>query len=216
MGAAEDVASRIRDVIESPRATELVAAYYDPKGAFAGLTFETVGDYDANQFGPSDLLALTLLDVGLPPPGVRKILGDRDELAALLADVPAQVDLWDATESDLRAADRLYAAIRRVPGAGPVITTKLMARKRPRLIPVVDKHVIATLRAPDRQYWRTMRDALVLDDLWATIEATLRGEVPAVVPTLRLLDVAIWMLVSESGNAREVRKSLNLPVTSRI
>jgi len=69
-----------------------------------------------------------------------------------------------------------------------VNASKLMARKRPRLIPVMDKHVIAALQAPKSKYWTTMRDALGMNQLCQQVERTLRGSTPTNVSTLRLLD----------------------------
>jgi len=90
-----------------------------------------------------------------------------------------------------------------------------MARKRPRLIPVIDKHVIAALQAPKGKYWTTMRDALGMNQLWQQVERTLRGSTPTNVSTLRLLDVAIRMRLSEADSARLVRSQRGLPVTPR-
>ncbi len=91
----------------------------------------------------------------------------------------------------------------------------LMARKRPRLIPVIDKHVVAALAALKGKYWMTMRDALGMNQLWQHVERTLRASAPISVSTLRLLDVAIWMRLSEADSARLVRSQPGLPGTPR-
>ena len=71
------------------------------------------------------------------------------------------------------------------------------------------------LQAPKGKYWMTMRDALGMNQLWQQVERTLRGSTPTSVSTLRLLDVAIWMRLSEADSARRVRSQLGLPVTPR-
>jgi len=202
-------------VLEPP-ARELVAAYYDAEGPFAAHSFESLGENTRDAIAPDDLLALTLLDLALSPPAARALLGPRGaEIAALLHEVPDDCPLWKATDAHLDAAAAVFEQLDALPGVGPVKAGKLLARKRPALIPVIDKHVIATLRAPKGEYWRTMRDALAQDALSDVVEQALRGEVPASVPTLRLLDVAMWMRLSESDNARGVRRRLGLPVTAR-
>ncbi len=213
---ANAVANRIKDIIEAPKASELVAAYFDPASPFSGATFDSVGTNDLFTFSVDDLLALTMLDVGLKPLAVREVLGHgQATLSELLRAVPHEQDLWEATDETLDAATRLFAELDALPAVGAVNAGKLMARKRPRLIPVIDKHVITALQAPKGKYWATMRDALGRGKLWLQIEQTLRVSAPASVTTLRLLDVAIWMRLSEADSARLVRSQLGLPVTPR-
>jgi hypothetical protein len=209
------VAERITRVIDPP-ARELVAAYYDPEGPFAAHTFEALGENPRDAFAPDDLLALTLLDLALSPRAVRALLGPFGaQIAPLLHAVPDTCPLWEATDAELNAAAVVFQRLDGLPGVGSVKAGKLLARKRPALIPVIDKHVIATLRAPKGEYWRTMRDALARDGLSDVVDEALRGDVPASVPTLRLLDVAMWMRLSESDNARAVRRGAGMPVAAR-
>ncbi len=60
-----------------------------------------------------------------------------------------------------------------------------------------------------------MRDALDMNQLWQQVERTLRASTPSNVNTLRLLDVAFWMRLSEADSARLVRSQLGLPVMPR-
>ncbi len=53
-----------------------------------------------------------------------------------------------------------------------------MARKRPRLIPVIDKQIIAALQAPKGKDWTTIRDAPGMNQLWQQVERTLSGSAP--------------------------------------
>ncbi len=53
-----------------------------------------------------------------------------------------------------------------------------------------------------------MRDALGMNQPWQHVERTLRASAPISVSTLRLLDVAIWMRLSEADSARLVRTQL--------
>ncbi len=210
------VASRIKDMIEAPTASELVAGYFDAASSFGGDTFDSVGTNDPFTIRVDDLLALTMLDVGLKPLAVRAVLGPGQVvLSELLRAIPHDRPLWEATDETLSAASALFVELDALPAVGAVNAGKLMARKRPRLIPVIDKHVITALQAPKGKYWTTVRDALGMDELWAQVEDTLRGSAPSSVSTLRLLDVAIWMRQSEADSARLVRSQLGLPVTPR-
>jgi len=210
------VASRIKHLIEAPKSSELVAAYFDATSSFSGDTFDSVGTNDPFKFSVDDLLALTMLDVGLKPPAVRAVLGPSQvRLSELLRAIPHDQPLWEATGETLSAANDLFVELDVLPAVGAVNAGKLMARKRPRLIPVIDKHVIAALQTPKGTYWTTMRDALGMNQLWQQVERTLRGSTPTNASTLRLLDVAIWMRLSEADSARLVRSQLGLPVTPR-
>jgi hypothetical protein len=210
-----EVAARIRSVLEPP-SRDLVAAYYDPEGPFAAHTFEALGENARDAFAADDLLALTLLDLALSPRAVRAVFGPLgSEIAGHLRAVTDARELWEASDEDLDDATKVYGALDALPGVGPVKAGKLLARKRPALIPVIDKHVIATLQAPKGAYWRTMRGALAREELWRDVDEALRGDVPASVPTLRLLDVAMWMRLSESENARSVRRQRGMPVSAR-
>lgn len=89
------------------------------------------------------------------------------------------------------------------------------ARKRPRLLPIIDSVVSGALGLGNAGSWAALQTAL--DD--AQIRSAIDGMAPtldgAAPTTLRLLDVATWMRFSESDNARDVRRSLGLPVEPR-
>lgn len=73
-------------------------------------------------------------------PSIREVPIDAVEVGRLLAELPTDVDLVDATDEDLAVTDRLWREIRRK-GLGPTRVSKLLARKRPRLCPVIDRDV---------------------------------------------------------------------------
>ena len=80
---------------------------------------------------------------------------------------------------------------------------KLLARKRPRLVPVTGKIIVAWA-GPAGQTWRAPRHCLQDESLRRAIEA-LWARHARTASVLRLLDVALWMLHREStaaGNAR--------------
>ena len=87
---------------------------------------------------------------------------------------------------------------------GPVLTSKLMARKRPHLVPIQDSIVLAELNATDRDFWRMWWQAMQLTDSGHQpvrhYARKLRDSVPAAheLSLLRVLDIVIWM----NGKAR--------------
>ncbi|MET0843540.1 MAG: DUF6308 family protein [Mycetocola sp.] len=202
-----DIRRHISEVISHP-AADLVAAYFAP-GPFAGATFDGLGENDPRAFSPDDLVAVSLLDVTFEPRAVRSLLEtDRDEFSRLLDRVDANVPLWAADDALLDNASELYLRLKQLPGVKRTKTSKLMARKRAHLVPIVDSVIIRELALGD-EVWRPLRTALE--------DADLRGQIDALRPaqfseeqisTLRLLDVAAWMRGSESENARAARRKV--------
>ena len=61
-------------------------------------------------------MAVTLLDVRLSPPPVRRLLsGEFDER---LSNIDDETALWEANEETLKAADELFEALDELPGVG--------------------------------------------------------------------------------------------------
>jgi hypothetical protein len=151
----------------------------------------------ADRFTADDLVAVSMLGVEIHPQAAIAILETQaTELNGLLAEIPNHVDLWDVPEAvvtDNSPADRLWHSLVAIHGIGPVIAGKLLARKRPRLIPVYDSVVSAAV-GESEQLWLTLRTALQ-DNGLRTRLAALRAEskVGTDISLLRILDVAIWM-----------------------
>ena len=174
--------------------------------SFTGGSFERFsggGDRPevALRFTAEDIVAVSMLSVRIPGAAALEILETRAEaLNELLAEVPLGLDLWDdAAEAAIApgsSASLLWAELKAIDGSGWVTAGKLVARKRPRLIPVYD---------------RVLRDAFHLssgDGWWASLREVLRAD-PALVDeivalrtsaglddsisVLRIIDVAVWM-----------------------
>lgn len=185
------------------RGTALVREYFDPCQGFSGAAFDTFaggGDRDESRdaFDPTDLVAVSLLNVHVPGHAALAILGPcAAELHDLLRQVPCDVDLWDAPAALVEptsAAGTLWARLEALPGVGWVIAAKLLARKRPRLLPVYDRVVKDALQPESRSFWLPLRQELEDVDLRGRI-AEIGHEVGLDhrVPLLRVLDVAVWM-----------------------
>ena len=186
----------------APPADDWVTEYFKPEGPFAADTFDTIGTNDPYRITSDDLLAVTFLDVALPPPAVRLLLGAQAQhVTDLLGPVPSEIDLWAASEEHLDAAERVWACLDSLPGVGPVTAGKLLARKRPRLVPIVDSVVESLLGWPTDRYWMTFREVLADPAVRAQVEALRPPGIEQQVSTLRLLDVALWMRGSKGRNA---------------
>jgi hypothetical protein len=173
---------------------------------YAGGRFELLdcgGDRPGtcNRFTASDILAVQMLSVQLPPLVALDLLEGAlgEEAAMLLEQTPASVRLWDdeaeALIKDGGPAHRVWRLLKRQDGVGWVTAGKLLARKRPSLIPVYDDVVRCAFGRP-RGFWTVLRDALrqddgrfreVLEDLGK------RAGLPVQVTPLRALDVVLWV-----------------------
>lgn len=205
------LADRIDRLLAEPRLDELVTLYFDEDRGFAGHLFDAVGENPPGEFTTGDLLAITLLDVALEPIAVRDLLGNTPRWAAALRLVPAERPIWDATDDDLAAANELWEALDSLRGVGPTKAGKLLARKRPILIPIYDDVVATFLRPAPTDFWVEVREALQdqqrrdqLDGLVSSLDRP--------VGTLRALDVAIWMRCGRSRRAAQGRVGLGLPI----
>lgn len=202
--AVRRAAGRLRETLARPGVRPAVAAYFDPAEGFAGMTFGTLGENPPDQLTADDLLAVSLLDITWRPDVVRLLLGsDREEIAGLLGGISTEIDLWQASDADLGAVDAAWDALLDIPGVGTASAAKLLARKRPRLCPITDKVVIAAAGLPGLT-WEVLRCLLQDPGARAEVEA-LRPPEAAGASLLRILDVAIWVVHSNSRGAQRAR-----------
>ncbi|WP_051684256.1 DUF6308 family protein [Blastococcus sp. URHD0036] len=203
--------SRLLEVVESPRAVEDLAAYFEPDRAadapprFAGSRFEFLGGGDrpetANRITPDDLVAVTLLSMSVPGDVALQLLeGDPGgDVAGCLGRIPVDVGIEDPAAHDLFFAAgspvRLARDLLEEPhGMDWFIAHTLLARKRPRLIPAYDRVARCLTGLPDESWgWHLdvfAGEAGVADRLAAARRA---AGVPDRISTLRALDVVLWM-----------------------
>lgn len=199
-------------------ALDLVGAYYRREATdypsakrvlFAGRLFDELPGNRDSLFTVGDLAAASLLDVRFGPHAVLELL-ERPECNRLLSDIPSDVPLWETREAQLdgnSATGRLWDRLTGIPGVSTTRASKLLARKRPHLMPILDSVVVNALQLRGLNNWLTLRVALT---------PTVRNRIDALAPaatdqgaalpsTLRLLDVATWMTHSQSRQAKAVR-----------
>lgn len=211
----EEIRRRIRGVAED-RGFELVRAYYAPNGGFAGSLFDTFGNNPVGQFTSDDLVAASLLDVRFGPAAVQELLvkGRANEL---LQDIPGDADatLWNTDLPRGSAAWRLWDVLVGIDEVGATRASKLMARKRPHLFPILDSVIKEGLGLGDRDQWKALAEALD-EETRSTLDQLREAPSGHAPSTLRVLDVATWMRFSESDRAREVRRALGFEVSGRL
>lgn len=182
---------------------ELVALYFDPERPFAGRDFTHLGSSPPDRVTIDDLLAASLLDISWPPLVVREVLNELSTpIPRNLADIGQETDFWDASDQELRAADDLWFTLVGLKDVDKAKASKLMARKRPRLVPISDEVVVAI--GARGETWPVIRQCLQDESFRDTI-LVLRGKGSEDASVLRLLDVALWTLHSKSKAANEAR-----------
>ncbi len=122
---------------------------------------------DADRFTSDDVVAASFLSISMPGAAAHRLLVDQAaELNELLAQVP-QVDLADVPEGEIGEdwpAWQLWdLLVDGRDGIGWVTAGKLMAFKRPGLIPVYDEVVRDVVGAPG-SFWRSLHEHLRADD----------------------------------------------------
>ncbi len=199
---------RLRQLLLPP-AAGLLAEYFDKDGPFAGETFDVLGCNTPDRVGPDDLFAVSMLAVAIRPHAARQLLGGRaDEVSKALAPLPTDLDLWEASTSALDGIDEAENLLQDFAGFGPVISSKLLSRKRPRLVPIFDQVVLNQLGQPNKSAFQESRRAVAAWLCDAEVQhrlMELREPLSGGVSPLRVLDVVCWMRGSDSRNAKLAR-----------
>ncbi len=200
------------DVIDQPASAADLRLYFGldhDKGSvppFTGGRFEGLaggGDRPetANIIAADDVLAVQFLSVIIPGPVALALIEGPlgREMSAALAQIPTNVSLGspaaEALVTDDGPASRAWDLLDDVAGVGWVTAGKLMARKRPALVPVYDRVVRCALERP-KGFWTWLDELLQTADgalERRLLEARDEAGVPETVTPLRVLDVIIWM-----------------------
>ncbi|MFF3129096.1 DUF6308 family protein [Streptomyces sp. NPDC057908] len=208
---SQPFAQRLRAFIADPQAVVDLRRYFGiglPPGGvpFTGSRFERLaggGDRSevADRITAEDLVAVQTLSVTVPASVALDILEDPlgARLSGLLHDIPRHIDMADADALVVAGgspADQAWQLLEEQPDVGWVIAGKLLARKRPRLLPVYDKVVRCALGRPRPSFWLALHAALREDDRALhrqLLELRQVAGVPETVSALRVCDVAVWM-----------------------
>jgi hypothetical protein len=204
--------------IADPRAVVNLRRYFGiglPPGGvpFTGSRFEHLaggGDRPevADRITAEDLVAVQTLSVTVPAPVALDILEGRlgEHLSGLLQAIPREIDMADASAdvlADGSPAGQAWHLLRGQPDVGWVIAGKLLARKRPRLVPVYDRVVRCAVGRPP-SFWLALHAALREADGAVHRQLLALRQVaglPETVSALRVCDVAVWMGHRAEGHA---------------
>lgn len=209
--------SRLSQVLRDrrPEFVDYLAHYYssDPTIAFRGSAYDIAVDPSPNRVTSDDLYAVTRLSVrftkdarrelieGLTNSALTKQFENIDPLRELhsfdtnpLVRGSSAWNAWNVLTDKRTRSPRLG-------GIGEVKASKLLARKRPHLIPIFDQVVACVTGFTDSKgHWEWTFDALVANDLELVREletlrrdVTIRTDRVSNISLLRVLDVAIWM-----------------------
>lgn len=192
-------------------AAQVVRRYFAPRdeGGFTGAHFERLGGGGdrpaiADAWTAEDLVAVSMLSVQIDGAAALEILEARaDQLGTLLRQIPTTIALADLAASDLGESwlpRRLFRELMAIDGVGPTTAPKLLARKRPHLVPVYDTVVNRELSLVRERLWEPLHAWLVVDG--RAHESHLqrirdRAEVPDI-SVLRIFDVLAWMTGSDN------------------
>lgn len=214
------VRERLLAVLGDSIAESDIRAYFADDGAvgstYTGRLFERFGgggdrDGYADRINADDLIAVESLSVQVPPDTAFALLHGPvgDEVATLLIEVPRDVELGSPDAhthvADGSPADRAWRLLNDQPGIGWVTAAKLLARKRPKLLPVYDDVVRCVLGAPSGA-WLALDTALA-DRAVSQLVEKLRPAAPDHVSALRVVDVGMWMRHHEAHRREDCADS---------
>ncbi|MFG1759764.1 DUF6308 family protein [Micromonospora echinofusca] len=200
--------AEILAVLGEPQSVTDLRRYFGGAGgsAFTGGQFERLGGggdrpETRNLITAEDLIAVELLSVRVPPRTALDLLQGAlgEAVSAELGQISTAVLLGRPGAPRLiekgRPADQAWRLLRDADGIGWVVAGKLLARKRPHLVPVYDEVVACAFRTR-RGFWRWLHGRLEEEDaILADRLADLRREagLPDAISLLRVLDVVMWM-----------------------
>lgn len=189
-------------------AARLVRGYFMPRpaGRFTGAHFERLGGGGdrppvADEFTAEDLVAVSMLSVQVVGDAALEILVHRrDRLRGLLRQVPTNLALSQVPEGAITPgwpAWQLYTEVRDIKDIGPTTASKLVARKRPHLLPIRDSVVDKQLALGAGTFWEPLRAWLAADggaNGHQLERVRARAGLGSDISILRVFDVLAWLV----------------------
>lgn len=196
-------------------AVELVRRYYHHRKKSGSLS--TGAHFDNWRGGPrpetenvlteEDFVAVSFLSVDVPPAAAIALLQDKaEEVTLLLKGIGPDRDLAGVKPSEFEellghgsAADQLRRLLigmkKNKVKIGPTVASKIMARKRPKLIPIWDRLFKEALGLRNSHNQWAEWHGLLLSEPDLPQRLTLIGQeanAPAEASQLRIMDVVLW------------------------
>ncbi len=213
---ADRLRAALADTTESDPAVAVIRKYMR---GFDGAAFNTYAadPRNAHRITPADLVAVTFLSMeirrgstsGFTPKMSRGIETNADRISELLILIPPDRELHTVTADDYESwlgegshADRLWRLLRDELNLPRVATYKLLARKRPHLLPIRDSAADRALGKPD-SWWHSWWEALTTSaDVVNRLECLRRDSGHAELSLLRTADIVVWMRYRPTGDAK--------------
>ena len=174
-----DVPEVLQDLSPGSDAAKLLKSYYQKTTNsglpyFSGARFNTLGidssgDNKPDEITAEDVAAVLCLGVNLEGRAIVDLLENkRDKISRLLQKLPRNTNLWDESQAAIERkgsdANEVWKLLRSIEDIGPVKASKLMARKRPRLIPIYDQWIDKALNlGSSRGYWTKYRNLMLME-----------------------------------------------------
>jgi Family of unknown function (DUF6308) len=196
-------------VVDHPYASSLVSEYFniEKNPTFAGHDFDRLGKSvsgdDEFKFTSNDLLSLCLLDIRPRPEAIRQIIAG--SFNHILEGLTPGIPIWHMTEEMYDNALVAWTTLTSINYLGSTSTSKILSRKRPELIPIQDSVIERVLGFGKNAWWKSLREVLGDEGLRDSIDALYDNRFGPRPSTLRILDVATWMLGSKSREVKEIR-----------
>lgn len=202
--------------IDPEKGKQLAAQYFEESSSFPGTGTFTGSHFESfagapnpvNEVTAADLLAVQTLAVTVSSRAALGILETyAQRISELLSDIDPTLKLEEVRdEGDFEAvlgknssAQALWDLLRRnSPEAkrwnlGATTASKIMARKRPHLIPIDDSVVTRVIGRGTANSWRMWRDELLADNYLIERADEIKEHVERTdLSTLRALDIVLW------------------------
>lgn len=207
-GTLNRVSAAFENIRRAGVAEGYLERYYGLGGqdAFTGSYFDGAFSTPDHEITADDFIAVSCLSVHVPARAAVALLGERhDEISAMLARIPTdmrlegleleQHDVYFGEGGAVLALWRILRSKDRPWGIGPTTASKVIARKRPLLVPIYDSAVAkVTGFDDDRGTWRAWHEAFRGDPGLVSELTSLRKRTGLEkLSLLRVLDVVLWM-----------------------
>lgn len=136
-----------------------------PRETWAWHYYDAVPTAHDDVVTPTDVLCAAALHPGLSRQDLAFFREEQDAVSAWLRQVPADVRLWEASAATVEHLRSLPVAFA---GQSPTLLSKVLHRKRPHLIPLLDRHVI--------DWYRPVTGQRAVMDAWAPVVQAMRDE----------------------------------------
>ena len=177
-------------------AAKALRSYFSPRGCYTGSSFDHLAlEGPPDRYVASDYLAVSTLSVNVPP---RAALALMEATEVIPSVIDREATLWGSPALLDRSepAWRWWQAVHDLWGLGPTKTSKLLAVKRPHLLPIYDT-VVAGALGFGPSYWAFWQEVARSPEagrlVAAVTDVAADAKVPEIVSTLRIIDVVVWM-----------------------